>query len=135
MFAYERKVHFEDVDAAGIVFFARYLNYCHEAMEAFFGPLEGGYERLITERHIGLPAVHVEVDYRGPLRYGDQVTLHVTIPHVGRSSTKLKYDFFRKRDGAHVATVVHTCAVSDLTILKSITIPDDMRALLLQHAP
>ena len=134
MFAYERKVHFEDVDAAGIVFFARYLNYCHEAMEAFFGPLEGGYVRLINERHVGLPAVHVEIDYKGPLRYGDTVRIEVTIPHVGRSSTKLRYAFFRTRDDAPIAVVEHTCAVSNLTILKSIVIPDDMRALLVKHA-
>ncbi|MFO0672802.1 MAG: acyl-CoA thioesterase [Polyangiaceae bacterium] len=87
MFVYERPVRFEDVDAAGIVFFARFLNYCHEAMEAFFGPLDGGYVRLINERHIGLPAVHLDVDYKAPLRYGDVARIEVTIPHVGRSST------------------------------------------------
>lgn len=133
MFVYERAVHFEDVDAAGIVFFARYLNYCHEAMEAFFGPLDGGYVRLINERHVGLPAVHIDIDYKGPLRYGDRVRIEVTIPHVGRSSTKLRYAFFRMRDGAPIAVVEHTCAVSDLTVLKSIPIPDDMRALLEAH--
>jgi 4-hydroxybenzoyl-CoA thioesterase len=133
MFVYERPVRFEDVDAAGIVFFARYLNYCHEAMEAFFGPLDGGYVRLVTERKIGLPAVHVEIDFKAPLRYGDVMRIEVTVPHVGRSSTKLRYAFFRVRDGATIAVVEHTCAVSDLTIIKSIAIPDDMRALLVAH--
>ena len=134
MFVYERPVRFEDVDAAGIVFFARFLNYCHEAMEAFVGPLDGGYVRLINERHIGLPAVHLDVDYKAPLRYGDVARIEVTIPHVGRSSTKLRYAFFRARDDAPVAEVVHTCAVSDLAVMKSIPIPDDMRALLSAHA-
>lgn len=134
MFHYERSVHFEDVDAAGIVFFARYLNYCHEAMEAFFGPLDGGYVRLVNVRKIGLPAVHVEIDYKAPLRYGDATRIEVTVPHVGRSSTKLRYAFFRVRDNAAIAVAEHTCAVSDLTIIKSIPIPDDLRALLLTHA-
>lgn len=133
MFVYTRPVRFEDVDAAGIVFFARYLNYCHEAMEAFFGPLEGGYVHLINDRHIGLPAVHVEIDFKAPLRYGDEARIEVTIPHVGRSSTKLRYAFVRARDSVPVAVALHTCAVSDLSIMKSIPIPDDMRALLEQH--
>lgn len=133
MFVYARPVRFEDVDAAGIVFFARYLNYCHEAMEAFFGPLQGGYVHLINERHIGLPAVHVEIDFKAPLRYGDEARIEVTIPHVGRSSTKLRYTFVRVRDGMTIAVVEHTCAVSDLTVMKSIEIPADMRALLEAH--
>jgi 4-hydroxybenzoyl-CoA thioesterase len=135
MFVYERSVRFEEVDAAGIVFFARYLNYCHEAMEAFFAPLDGGYVRLVNERKIGLPAVHVEIDFTAPLRYGDALRIEVTIPHVGRSSTKLRYALIRARDGEPVAVVEHTCAVSDLTVVKAIPIPDDMRALLLAHAP
>jgi 4-hydroxybenzoyl-CoA thioesterase len=133
MFVYTRPIRFEDVDAAGIVFFARYLNYCHEAMEAFFGGLDGGYVRLINERHIGLPAVHVDIEFKAPLRYGDEARISVTIPHIGRSSTKLRYAFERARDGVTIAIVVHTCAVTDLTIMKSIPIPDDMRALLEQH--
>ena len=33
---YERPVRFDEVDPAGIVFFARFMNYAHEAMENFF---------------------------------------------------------------------------------------------------
>src|SRR4029453_13963642 len=98
MFVYERPVRFEDVDAAGIVFFARYLNYCHEAMESFFGALDGGYVRLITQRHIGLPAVHVEINFPAPLRYGDLARIEVTVLHIGNKSTKLRYALIRDHD-------------------------------------
>ena len=49
-FVYERAVRFEEVDAARIVFFARFLNYAHEAMEALLGGLDGGYVRLVNDR-------------------------------------------------------------------------------------
>ena len=49
-FEIQRAVRFEEVDAARIVFFARYLGYGHEAMEAFFGALEGGYHGLVDGR-------------------------------------------------------------------------------------
>jgi 4-hydroxybenzoyl-CoA thioesterase len=130
MTRYERPVRFEDVDAAGIVFFARIFSYCHEAMEALFAPLDGGYVRLITERKIGLPAVRVEADFRAPLRYGDAVAIDVTVPHVGTTSCTLAYDLSRARDGAEVATVKHVCVVSDLTRLVKVAIPDDVRAIL-----
>ena len=64
MFVFLRPVRFADVDAARIVFFARYLEYCHDALEALFGQLPGGYAALTMERDVGIPSVHVEVDYR-----------------------------------------------------------------------
>jgi 4-hydroxybenzoyl-CoA thioesterase len=130
MVRYERPVRFEDVDAAGIVFFARILGYCHEAMEALFSPLEGGYVRLITERRLGLPTVHVETDFTAPLRYGDTARIDVTAPHVGTTSCTLAYTVTRARDGTRVAKAKHVCVVSDLDALTKRPIPADVRAVL-----
>jgi 4-hydroxybenzoyl-CoA thioesterase len=127
---YDRPVRFEDVDAAGIVFFARLFSYCHEAMEDLFSSLDGGYVKLITERRIGFPAVRVEADFSAPLRYGDGVKIEVTVPHVGTTSCTLAYDLARAKDGAPIAKIKHVCVVSDLTRLAKIPIPDDVRAVL-----
>jgi 4-hydroxybenzoyl-CoA thioesterase len=130
---YERAVRFEDVDAAQILFFSRFLNYCHEAMEAMLAPLEGGYPALIVERKLGLPAVHVDIEYKAPLRFGDVARIEVTVEKIGRSSAAIRYDLRRTRDDVHVATVHHTVVLSDLTVLKSTPMPDDVRAALTQH--
>lgn len=130
---YERPIRFEDVDAARIVFFARFFNYGHEAMESLFEGLEGGYVRLTMDRHIGMPAVHVEADFKAPFRFGDVARIEVTVPRIGTKSCAFRYAFFRKRDGVHAATVRHTCAVTDLQAMKAIVIPDDVRALLERH--
>ena len=55
MFVFRRPVRFAEVDAAGIVFFPRYHEYCHDALEAFFGELPGGYAALFRERDLGVP--------------------------------------------------------------------------------
>ena len=133
MITYERPVRFEDVDAAHIVFFARFMNYCHEAMENFFAALDGGYVRLITERKIGLPAVHVECDFFAPLRYGDVAILQTTIAKIGTSSATLHYEIYRKRDQARVATIEHVVVASDLSTVTKIPLPDDIRAALEAH--
>lgn len=134
MFTYTRPIRFEDVDAAQIVFFARFLNYCHEAMEALFGALDGGYVGLIRDRRVGLPAVHVECDFTAPLRYGDVARIDVSVERIGRSSCALRYLFTRASDGVKVANILHVCAVSDLRTITSIAMPDDMRAVLEAHA-
>ena len=127
MIRYTRHVRFEEVDAAGILFFARYLSYAHEAMEHFFVGLPGGYPGLIVGRHTGFPAVHVETDHRAPLRYGDVVTIETRCARLGRRSAVLEYVFLRG-DGVVAAVVRHTVVVSDLRTLTSIDMPADVRA-------
>ena len=133
MLIYERAVHFEEVDAAQILFFARFLGYCHEAMEALFAPLEGGYAHLVTKRKIGLPAVHVEIDFRSPLRYGESVRIGVEVTKIGTKSCTLHYVGNRLSDGGCIAEVTHTCVLSDLVALRGIPIPADVRAILEAH--
>ena len=106
MISYRRRVHFEDVDAAGIVFFARYLNFCHEAMENFFTEVEGGYAGMITVRRVGLPAVHIEIDYTLPLRYGNAVDIETDVTHIGNSSVTLRYRFVMADTRKSVAVIV-----------------------------
>jgi 4-hydroxybenzoyl-CoA thioesterase len=133
MFVYVRPVRFEDVDAANIVFFSRFLNYCHEAMEALLEPLPGGYAGLVVKRKIGLPAVHVDADFVSPLRFGDVARVNVTVERIGKSSTTFRYDFSQARDGKPVATIRHVVVLSDLVALRSVPIPDDVRAVLQSH--
>ena len=133
MHVYERPIRFEDVDAANIVFFARFFNYGHEAMESLLGNLDGGYAKLILQRKIGMPAVHCEADFMAPLRFGDVARIEVTVPRIGHKSCTYNYSFHRQKDGTRVANLIHVCAVSDLEKLKAIPIPDDVRDLLERH--
>ena len=133
MIVLERAVRFEDVDAAQMVFFARFLSYAHEAMERFFAELSGGYPRLVGERRVGMPAVHVESDFHVPLRYGDTVRIETSIARLGRRSAVFRYRMFRKLDGALAAEVRHTVVCSDLSAIASREMPDDVRALFEAH--
>ncbi len=133
MIAFERTVLFEEVDSAHIVFFARFFGYAHDAMERFFGALEGGYPRLVGERRVGMPAVHVESDFHVPLRYGDAIRIETSVARLGRRSAVLRYRMFRRRDGALSAEVRHTVVCSDLTLLASMDMPVDVRALFEAH--
>lgn len=126
----QRAVRFEEVDAARIVFFARYLGYGHEAMEAFFGALEGGYHGLVDGRGIGFPAVHVDATYEAPLRFGDTVTIRVDVTKLGTTSCTFRYVFVRQ-DGVRAATLLHTCVCCELAGQpKKIPFPPDVRARL-----
>ena len=123
---YERPVRFDEVDAAGIVFFARFFGWCHEAMEQFFG----GYVDLITNRKIGFPSVHLETDYTAPLRYGDLARITMSVVKVGTTSCTFRYDVVRTRDGAPAATITQVVVSTDLTTMTKVPLPPDVRKLL-----
>jgi len=133
MISLERAIRFEEVDAAGILFFARFLEYCHDGMDRFFAGVPGGYVGLITKRRVGFPAVHVEADFNAPLRYGDTTRIDVTVPRIGTSSCTFRYAFYRVADGAAVAVISHVVVSTNLDTMTKVTLPDDCRALLEAH--
>jgi 4-hydroxybenzoyl-CoA thioesterase len=130
MLVYERPIRFEEVDAAGLVFFARFSGYAHEAMERLFAPLEGGYAALILERRIGLPAVRLEGEFSAPVRYGDALRIETSVVRIGNRSATLRYRMIRAGDGVLSAELLHTVVTTDLTRLSSCPMPDDVRGAL-----
>ncbi len=132
MIVFSRPVRFQDVDPAGIVFFANFATYAHEAMEAFFDPIEGGYADLIMRRRVGFPAVKVETEHFAPLRYGDVVEIETSVARLGTKSVQFRYRFMCRAE--RVAEVLHTVVITDLERMQSRDMPADVRALVAAHA-
>jgi 4-hydroxybenzoyl-CoA thioesterase len=134
MIVYRRSVRFEEVDAARILFFARFFSFAHEAMENFFGALpDGGYVGLITRREIGLPAVKIDSAFHAPLRYGDAVDIETGVMRLGNRSAALGYRFKKVDGGVLAAQITHTVVTTDLRTLRPCDMPDDVRAHLIAH--
>ena len=131
-YVHVHRVRFDEVDAAGIVYFARFFTWCHDAMEAMLGTVDGGYVGLVTERRLGFPAVHVEADYAAPLRFGDAVSVAATVERLGKSSIALRFELTSASDGDHVATLRHVVALTDLDAMRARPLPDDVRSVLEQ---
>ena len=133
MFRHVRPVRFAEVDAARIVYFARYLDFCHDALEALFGALPGGYPQLTMVRGIGIPSVRVEADYLAPLRYGDTALIDVSVERLGQRSITFVHTLPRAAAGVPCATVRQVVVLCRLDELVSVDIPADVRALLTVH--
>lgn len=100
--AYRAKcsVRFGDIDQAGIVYYPRFLHYFHIALEEFFShELRIDYPTVILRHRIGLPTVHLETDFRKPLRYGDVFEVEIRVLAVGETSIKFGYTaYFEDQD-------------------------------------
>jgi YbgC/YbaW family acyl-CoA thioester hydrolase len=78
-FKLERRVEFSETDAASIVHFSNFFRYMESAEHAFFRSL--GYSVMMKhfDPPLGFPRVHVECDYRAPLRFEDLVGVRLLV--------------------------------------------------------
>jgi YbgC/YbaW family acyl-CoA thioester hydrolase len=93
-----RRVEFSETDMAGIVHYANFFRYMESAEHAFFRSLGHSVILKTFDPPLGLPRVHAECDYFKPLRFEDEVEIHLLVAEKGAKS--LSYLFrFRRLNG------------------------------------
>lgn len=127
MYIYETTIKMRDVDAAGVLFFARYLALAHDAFEAFSEVLGIGTARLMREGRYLLPVVKAEARYKRPLEVGEAVRIEVRVYAVNRRLAALRYDILGG-DGVLACTVRLTYAALDPAARKAVPLPAEVRA-------
>lgn len=90
VFQFPVEVRFGSCDPVGIVYFPRYFDWFHQAMEAWFGEALGIPYHEVLRTH-GFPAVHTEADYRRPCFFGERVVVELRVGTIGQSSMRLDY--------------------------------------------
>ena len=128
-------VRFGDVDHAGIVYYPRYFIYFHEAFEDLFNDNGLPYHEVLDVRKVGFPTVHIEADYRAPLRYGDTLDLEVTVGRIGNKSATFRYLGRRHSDGTQTCDAKITIACVDMDTFVALPFPDYLRELFGRFTP
>ena len=82
-------VRFQHVDAAGVVFFARFFEYVHEAYEGFLTAIGSPLSQVLREQVWAAPLTHVEADYFRPLRLGEEVLVQLVAAEIEGSHLTL----------------------------------------------
>jgi len=92
-FELTRQVEFSETDMAGIMHFSNFFRYMEVAEHAFFRSL--GTSIHAAGNSLGWPRVHVECDFKHPLRFEDVVEISLFVREKKKKS--LVYTFvFRK---------------------------------------
>jgi 4-hydroxybenzoyl-CoA thioesterase len=131
LFRAQLKVRFADIDHAGIVYYPRFLHYFHVAMEEFFAQALGvDYAQVLDRERFGLPTVHLETDFRRPLRYGDAIEVEVAVEELGRTSVRWRYRVFRAGEPDVVAEGRTVTAGLDLDRFEKRELPPWLREAL-----
>jgi YbgC/YbaW family acyl-CoA thioester hydrolase len=134
-----RRVEFSETDMEGIMHFSNFFRFMETAEHGFFRSL--GYSVVLSRNGmmLCLPRVHAECDYSAPLRFEDEVQIHLLVEKKTRRS--LTYQFrFRRLSGSaaqEVArgrlTVVCAQRLAD-GALKAVALPAAI-ADMIQEAP
>ena len=93
-FNYLRRVYLSDTDAAGVVYFAKGLEICHEAYEESLADAGISLKQMIRLGETALPIVHAEIDFIRPLFCGDQIQISLVTSLVKDSEFAIAYQIF-----------------------------------------
>lgn len=127
----QRRVEFSDTDMAGIVHFASFFRYMEAAEHEFLRRLGLSVVSYHGGEHISWPRVAASCDYSKPARFGDELQVEVSIEHLGSRSVKYRFVVRRGAEQLAVGNMTSVCCrIVPGELPKSITIPDDIRALL-----
>ena len=128
-FSDTRRVRFQDVDAAGIIFYPRVLEYFSDAYMSWLQEAGIDIPRTLELGEIGFPLVRAEAEYLRPLRFGDVIAVEIFAAKVGETSFTIGY---RIRTGtgrlASIGQTAHVCI--DRTTFRACSIPDELLNLL-----
>jgi YbgC/YbaW family acyl-CoA thioester hydrolase len=126
-----RRVEFGDTDMAGIMHFSNFFRFMEVAETDFLR--ERGLTVAWTKdgQRFGFPRVSATCDYSHPVRFGDLLTIIVSIERIGQKSITYRHEF--QCGGAPVALGRITAVFVQATESgewQSLEIPADLRATL-----
>ena len=121
------RVEFADTDMAGLVHFSSYFRYMEVTEHAFIRSL--GFSIVMWEQFkVGWPRVHVECDFTGPVRFEDELEVHLRVREKKEKS--LTYDFLFRRVRPEPTAQVASGSITTVCVtrdgngqMKSVPIP------------
>jgi 4-hydroxybenzoyl-CoA thioesterase len=130
-----RVLRFGDCDPAGIAYYPRYFDLLNGVVEDWWISMGVPWKVLFGVRHIGLPTVRFEVDFRAPAFLEDELRFSLSIKRIGSKSVEL--DHVVQRSMTTLWQCAQTLVATSLDTHRSIAWPDDLRAALVsfQEAP
>lgn len=130
-FVDRRAIRFQDIDAAGIIFYPRVLEMFHDAYGAFLAFAGCPLTEVVKAGKWIAPVRHAEADYFKPLRFGDDVDVEICRAHVTETEATLGYRVVRSagQELCVVGQVVHTFV--ECSTFKRTPMPEVVRRALL----
>ena len=119
------RVRWAEVDMQKIVFNAHYLTYIDTAIAEYWREIGLPYPHGYVERYgSDIFLRKATVEYLGPARYDDELTVCCRVAKLGRSSMTFHFEIYRAAELLISAELVYVNADASM---KAVPLPDDVR--------
>lgn len=126
---HQLKVRYVETDQMGVVHHASHLSYLEEARTEYMSSLGMPYGS-VEAAGIGLPVRRVELRYRAPAFYEDELQVSVAIAGLRAASIRFEYSIRRPSDGATLLDGMVELACVDLESREPVMLPKQLRSRL-----
>ncbi|MDR2871887.1 MAG: tol-pal system-associated acyl-CoA thioesterase [Xanthomonadaceae bacterium] len=86
MFSFPLRIYWEDTDAGGVVYHARYLGFLERARSEWMRMLGYDQNELSSEHGLVFAVTSMQLDFRSPARLDDALQVTVALTQCGRAS-------------------------------------------------
>lgn len=124
---YSHFVSYGETDTMGVLYYAEYLHIFERARSFYIREYGMSYAE-VEERGIILPVREAQCRYRAPVRFDEEIFVHVGITQWKRASMKFSYEVWNKDK-----TVLHATGMTEHASVshkgKPVRIPEWLREM------
>jgi acyl-CoA thioester hydrolase len=93
-FQHTLRIRYQECDAQGVVYFARYPEYCDLALTELWREMLGSYQAMV-DGGTDLVVAQMSIEYRAPARFEDLIDVQLTVDRLGETSMLSSYRIVR----------------------------------------
>ncbi|MCW9698717.1 MULTISPECIES: tol-pal system-associated acyl-CoA thioesterase [unclassified Avibacterium] len=120
------RVYYEDTDAGGVVYHARYLHFFERARTDYLRALGFSQQTLLEEHNLAFVVKTMQIDYRLAAKLDDLLTVETEVSAI-KGATILFLQQIKRNDVLICSAEVKVACV-DLTKMKPAAIPQEIKA-------
>ena len=115
LFSWPTRIYWEDTDAGGVVYHARYVAFMERARTEWMRALGYGQERMRSEHGMVFAVRAMQMDFIRPARLDDLLQVSATLVQLKKAS--MVFDQRIERDGELLLSAQVRIAALDLSLI------------------
>ena len=125
-FSFPVRVYYEDTDAGGVVYHARYLHFFERARTEYLRALNFTQQTLLQERQLAFVVKSLAIDYCVAAKLDDFLTVKTEVAEIKGATILFEQRLMRETVMLSKATVKVACV--DLGKMKPVALPKEVKA-------
>ena len=122
-----RRIHFHEVDSAGIVHFSWFYRYMEEAESALW---RAAGLRIAPSKELAYPRVAAAFEFKRPLRFEDEADVVIQVAGIGTTSIRYRCVITLNDEIAALGSMTVVCAQGPPGAVRPVAVPGFIRAAL-----